>query len=1592
MAQETPPTEADVVFALWRDETPAKLPGIPPSATPRRAAFLWLLALLVVAGVIVDVFAWIRPTPKPYLAPVWISVYQSRPLHTPPFSAQDSKALREGEYFTKGHIQFKAIANSSAGETVLLYLSGQAICDEKGHVLILPDDAELASAATARTLQSVLQHVADCRAQKKLLILDICWTIDDPYVGGLDDIASRIPDELAAVPDPARLVLVPCAPAQMALASPELGRSVFGYFLEDALRGWADYDASQPARQGLVTVHKLAEHVQTRVAAWAHAHNARQTPVLYGETADFPLVAIERSKPATHPSRAEERIQPDWLSGAWKARERWWTEERHRASPWLFRRLESEVFHADQRWRDGTDPDVTQKDFADTLERLDKQYARLIDEVRPGSLSLAQYRAAGKRPDDKLKPIVKDLFKKVAEARAAAPKPDEGEKNAVKLIDEFVEKNKHVPDFELTWAFFDYLANDPFPRRDTIQLGARLLTTRQGEKKYAEANAVQRLAKLAERFDDASWPVALIRTAILLIERGEQASSRWRSSVWLTSPLQTARQKRHDAELMLHARGFARLSDAEPLFNEALRAVDGVLSQQDTIEGAERLMQDALVLLPGYVACLEHKPMANPFWHQAAHVTGDLQTLLSPPDNELAVAERNARINEIRVQEQKLRNALARLRDLHRADVLDDLFTRLKRPDADVKLLMEFEAQLAIPFHNAETRSNLWQARGTLAKKIADKLPDDTDEPTALTARSETEELQELVAARNLRKARAARSLTLLRLAGVSEEDFDGIEKHLTDFASIKNADLHNAPPEIRDGCALAAALRHVWANNLVRQTADAEPRVLEQISRGAPAWLRFGAEEDRLSKAAWLAQQIRERRLNSILADRYRHESTEPLASPFVGRAAFALREFAPPDVGLTLPAAATRVNLTPMAPSATVNIPLRWPSLPKMTPPITVDVLTADDDWLIVTPKFDALSALATAPRDQPGMLELPVQVTLKPQAELSASPRPSGFLLRFESGGRSYHHAIELPLLPSAERLEVIVSADPKDPSVPFGDLRLRPSQERQAYFVYVNNRGKLSRNLTVELRAGDRVLPGGTVNIIAPPEQATRVVFGLPVPSPSAPIPKGEGAPAAVKTALPELMGPLLVRLLDRERKDEQVATREIRVDLADPREYVRVPSIRFDPGNSANKVKNRLDLTVQTARHLTGRPVAVELIVPSARIVGLKAVRAGIFRGELPGDGEPLKLFAGEFEFDVFADDTGPVYLTVDGIERAFIFRTTFAPVGEPTIPREELRPALRVSAGRFYKTNTKFEAVAEVDQPPANAQLHVSLGQMRGGVFEAEIKAPVRSAREKRIGTAIRGIDGGVEFDTVSRDWRVPFDAVPVRGQRVVQARLVDTDGQDIVPPAYTQVLFDDRAPERVAFVELPKQIKRDVPFLLKATGIDQATGIKEVSFFFGKPTEDGKLPQGAVKIEASLSKKEPNVWQASINWQSDKKGPIDVSVMFTNRLDLSAFVKESIELVDFDPVKSAPGTIEGVVVEGTRIQVGVAVVLLDAKGNTLAEQKTKAGGAFAFTNLAPGVYTIRATKPTAGTPLVGAARVELAPGKSKRLTIALFL
>jgi hypothetical protein len=1560
--------------AEWRHEQTEGLPSV-AKVSPRRRVAIGVLTFLAAGLVAYGALLWLRPLPRPVLFTWGPSEYPLLPFGTIPFTTQDRAAFTEASWFTQKPLQLAFLADTGPQETVVVRLTGRAMCDAEG-VHLLADEAEPGSAKASLALRRILTALAECSAKHKFLIVDVFWPSDDPYLADLaHDLPQRVLAELAAVPDDNRLALLSCQAGQTPQVSPDLGGTVFGHYVDDGLRGWADFEDAPLDDRGQVTARSLAHFVQARVDRWTMANRrTRQTPLLVGDSPDFPLVALSKGKPQEHRPLAAATAYPNWLLAGWKVRDQWQREERPRVAAWLARQLDTVLLQAERDWASGSDAAKVQGVLQMELDRLEKTYAPLATASAPEPQTLAQIPTTA---DPALVKSLHDFVKKLDDARRKYPKADDADKAIAKIVDDFTPALKTQSDLALSAALFAAAVQDPFPRRGTLLLFDGLVTERLPEPRFEETLVLRRLAEMATGMRDEQWPVRAVRKVLELTRRAALANSRPLGSSWLRDSVETAAQKRHDAEFLFFARGYAPPADAERALDDALTAYDLLLANQDTIERGQRTLDDGFADLPWHARVLAATDGDDSTWLQAAQLSGELAAVLLPDDTGV-----KPRLEEIGQKGQELRSALTALRRPSAPEAIADLIKQAKGPDGHAGHYVALEALRLVPWVGADQRGDIWAAcrelGGKLAKQSADRdLDDEQKRPDAPVRLGD--------AVRFLRQegervpSRFRRGLALLQLAGVKANQIETLRETASKvFPTEQSTD----PPAVIH--ALEETVHQTWTQFLPAQFRDEpKPSRRERTARVWPGWLRPTGQTNALVQATAGPRRLMQTQQWGWLGDLFRFESRDPDAPPFFGRAAFALRDFTPPaGPHVVFPAKATTLEITPAKPALKAEIPLRFVGGPLAA---TASVIQADDEWLRVSLNKSRL----TEPegKGQPTSVAIEVSATLQPGAELSTAPRPLGFLVRLQTGARSTYHKVLLPYLPNPERVELILSSNPQQPSTPFADLRLRPSKGKQAFYVFVRNGSDKARTLQVELRVKGELVPGGAVTVAIAPRQTGRLPFpGIPADK----IPRKDKDEPPGPSEAPPLEGPLQMRVVDKET-NEVLAEREVKVTQASPREYVRVPSIRFEPAGP-DRPKNRLELIVRGGAGLTGPPCVVELVLPAGRIPGLKAVRDGVFRGEIAAPGQEIKLYASDLDFEPGADEDGVAYLTVDGIPRALIFRVTYARFGEPTTPREDDRPALRIVSDRYFRMGSRWEGRIEVDNPPTGARLELSLGRYSDGAFEAEIRHAPLTARQQGVGFNIRSTDGALEFEPYTRDWLASFDSVPIRGERLIHARLVADKDQDVVPHVDHVVVFDDQVPDRVAFVELPKQAQLGKPLVVQATGQDKTVGLASVTFFVGAPSDDRKISPAAAKAAGELVPGKEDIWFAQLPMPADKKGTVEIGVQFTNRVGLSAFAKGTVELVDFDPVKNAPGSIQGNVVEGDISQPGLLVVLFDAKGNKLVEKKAGPDGSFLFENLPPGKYVVVSEKPAAGQRRRAIRNITLEPGQSAKVRLELTL
>jgi len=162
------------------------------------------------------------------------------------------------------------------GDTVLVFFSGHGFLDSEGRGYLAPQDCDRESLElTGLRTEKLRDLLAECRATQKLLVLDCC------HAGAVKsgDLAGPASAELgAAFKDAAGLItLTSCRGKEFSREWEGKRHGLFTYFLDQGLRGAADYDGNL-----LVDSDELYRFTFEKVATTARRElNAQQTPVRY---------------------------------------------------------------------------------------------------------------------------------------------------------------------------------------------------------------------------------------------------------------------------------------------------------------------------------------------------------------------------------------------------------------------------------------------------------------------------------------------------------------------------------------------------------------------------------------------------------------------------------------------------------------------------------------------------------------------------------------------------------------------------------------------------------------------------------------------------------------------------------------------------------------------------------------------------------------------------------------------------------------------------------------------------------------------------------------------------------------------------------------------------------------------------------------------------------------------------------------------------------------------------------------------------------------------------------------------------------------
>jgi hypothetical protein len=1551
----------------WRGAQPSGTPA--SGSSPRRAPksnkpkqiFTILIAIVALAGSVAGLIYVLGKPSQPYFVPLFITEYNAHQMPVNFLAEPDSQALLDGNYFehlsTFGHQEkdqvrdeFRKLSDRKSSETVVLYLCAFARSNEKGDVLLLPADYKPDDPETAVSLRAALKMLKDSPAGHKLLILDTMRPLADPRLGILaDDVPSRISDILndADLKDPHRLVLLSCSPGQVSLASEDLGRSIFGYYLEEGLRGWADGALPNSNRDGHVSARELAEFVKLRVDRWAdHNRGARQTPILLPKDSneDFPLVALIQSKAQPEVLAPEQATYPASLIAAWKERDEAWDDESYQLCPRGFREFEADLLKSERQWRGGRKLEVWEPKLKVQLDRFRGQLkqAREFFQGEPRSLTLA--RALGRKTDPGVTASLKEILAKSIDL------PKDKSQEADAAIKKFIsdEKNK-AKSFDIACAAFDLAKNDSDPTAGKIRFLAQVLHSLDSPPRFVETQAIFRLEEMAN--STSKWPTSTVRLALDVIYKGELAISRPQEFPWLRGLLDEYSQDRHAGEVFLWTSGCVSMNDADGQLKKAADELEIVVQFQKTLLQAERSLDEAYIRLPAYLPYLEGTGHSDDTWRSAAQTAQELHDALAQypnPKQKASVPDLRKKLDDIARLTDSLRGQLDELRRPFSPEAVDQKKAQSKQPDANASVCVEIQAMLATPILKGSDRVALWTAGRVLSGRLnQETLKQDQDDDQALKVTkgpndfgaSEQERGEE--AERKRAARRAAWSIALLKLSGLTSAEADKLEELRKQTEPKKDA---------AAWVALGDSLRKAWVEDLPRKLQQ-ETNLAVKDRLNVP-YSPFDTGLDDPNTNAYLSQLTVE--LKSWLTHWYKYESQD-LASSNLAISNFyaeAVQNYladsrvSPGSSGessIQFSQEGQISSLTSANPTAKISLQLKLKG--PVSTPVEVNIFTPDPDRLQVIPDKGELERLNA----DGASCSLPLDVTLKSGAQVSAAAPPRGFLVQAKVNDRLFHYKVPISLVQGPE---ILLSADSAQRTNPVGTLlALRPGTERHKYYLYVRNPTNTTFRVRVDLLDNGAPIDGGSFPLtepltLKPNDDWKQIVFGR--------------APASDKP-FKDLQGrPLQIRLVDVD-KNEELDKKQIMVQIASPRDYVEVTNKEFQPGPGGN---NRLLVEVQSKINIPEPGCQVKLVLPPDRIPGyIPGREKGVFLETLTNKDERKALTVTGIQLDGprGPDPNGFFYLTVDGVPRAFIFKTTFNPDGAKTSPERFDAPDIRFQIPPYHNSNEKFEVEVNVDNPPEGAMVLLELGQEQGGGFIAERHAPPVEARYQHLGISPISPDGALLFEAFRGDRKISLDVRGIIEKRIVRATLRKADGTPIGKPFEMPVILDNSEPINLKFVKV-EQIANGVAEVT-VQGEDPESDIKEVRIYPGKGVGN-KPPANAQPVQAKFDKAK-GTWSNQI--QIAQLGEVDLTAEFVNGVDMTAILSTKLTMNanvggGGNAGKGKAGSISGSVSIGGRKALGAKVTL---EGKNLKEPMntdTDQSGDYKFDGVPPGKYKLSAT------------------------------
>jgi hypothetical protein len=728
-----------VIERRWTRELPLRAPARVLSM--RYCVLLTLSAILVtIAGAAAAAFAWWQPLTQPSC----LVMALTHPSSTSPLrrlamdqdvqaivATSDTSLLKFNYDRSLSERELRhylsALQLSSSRSRVFVYLTVTADVTPQGEVVFYCADVGPDEPGDAFRMAELIDAIEACGADATFVALDVV-PIDslDAALPPAPNLSEQVAAELESAKLSKSQFLLSCTTGQYPNLYPAAGRTVFGWLVEQSLRGAADGAGPNGKRDGRVTVAETIAFVQQETPRWTWMlTNTQQAPRVFGRGQSFELSTVKQTA-LVAPLADKPRQYPTELLTAWAQFEQ--------AANGALQGRDSDSM---MRWARTLQTEETKALFGPALPLPDPPPAKpatskSTDQQKKSSAGDRKHANGGTAKSDTATSAAPTPDSAVAAPlefatalteylaqrvdTAATVTPAQLPAARKKLLADFAKAHATCPSDVVTQNILQTALSANHQTLEDWKSLVEMLGAFPVAHSTPESDLLRQLVALRANSEESAMLTACCVQALRLSQTTAELVEDRTTWPWTQQQLVQLLERRVHAEALLFARGYASLADASAELSDASEDAE-VLAKLNAVLGrARQLSATTEMNLRSMAGLATTDANLCEAWQNGVRAFDALLTSLQPPAEPPADLPTFRRLVEnIARDGASLESALTTLEASLASPLIAELARRCQSDAASAQDMLRARFLLACTALAASDRELLWNAYASLA-------------------------------------------------------------------------------------------------------------------------------------------------------------------------------------------------------------------------------------------------------------------------------------------------------------------------------------------------------------------------------------------------------------------------------------------------------------------------------------------------------------------------------------------------------------------------------------------------------------------------------------------------------------------------------------------------------------------------------------------------------------------------------------------------------------------------------------------------------------------------------------------------------------